>query len=70
MGQVDVLVPLAIGIMVLAALVVWERETPEPMILLRLFASRIFAVASRAASCARGPAPGLRLLISRVKLAG
>jgi predicted MFS family arabinose efflux permease len=45
-GQVDVLVPLAIGIMVLAALVVRERETPEPMIPLRLFANRIFAVAS------------------------
>jgi EmrB/QacA subfamily drug resistance transporter len=45
-GQVDVLVPLAIGIMVLAALVVREREAPEPMIPLRLFANRIFAVAS------------------------
>jgi MFS family permease len=32
--------------MVLAALVVRERETPEPMIPLRLFANRIFAVAS------------------------
>jgi EmrB/QacA subfamily drug resistance transporter len=42
----DVLVPLAIGLVLLAVLVVWEREVREPMIPLRLFAKRIFAVAS------------------------
>jgi EmrB/QacA subfamily drug resistance transporter len=45
-GRVDVLVPLAIGIVLLAGLVVREREVSEPMIPLRLFANRIFAVAS------------------------
>jgi hypothetical protein len=35
---------LAIGIVFLAGLIIWERETPEPMIPLRLFANRIFAV--------------------------
>jgi EmrB/QacA subfamily drug resistance transporter len=45
-AQIDVLVLLAIGIVLLAGLVVWERETPEPMIPLRLFANRIFAVGS------------------------
>lgn len=44
-GRVDVLVPLAIGIVLLAALVVWERERSDPMIPLRLFANRIFSVA-------------------------
>jgi Na+/melibiose symporter-like transporter len=33
-------------LVLLAALVVWEREAREPMIPLRLFANRIFAVAS------------------------
>ncbi|MFL5269757.1 MAG: MFS transporter, partial [Stellaceae bacterium] len=45
-ARVDVLLPLAIGLVLLAALVVWEREAREPMIPLRLFANRIFAVAS------------------------
>jgi EmrB/QacA subfamily drug resistance transporter len=43
-GQIDVLVPLVIGIVLLAGLVVWERESHEPMIPLRLFANRIFSV--------------------------
>jgi EmrB/QacA subfamily drug resistance transporter len=45
-ARVDVLLPLAIGLVLLAALVVWESEAREPMIPLRLFANRIFAVAS------------------------
>jgi hypothetical protein len=45
-ARADVLVPLAIGLVLLVGLVIWEREAREPMIPLRLFASRIFAVAS------------------------
>jgi len=44
-GRADVLALLAIGIVLLAALVVWERERSDPMIPLRLFANRIFSVA-------------------------
>src|SRR5438874_7411411 len=40
------LVPLMIGLVLLVGFVIWEREQPEPMIPLRLFANRIFAVAS------------------------
>ena len=42
----DVLAPLALGLVLLAALIVWEREARQPMLPLRLFANRIFAVAS------------------------
>ncbi len=45
-GRVDVFVPIAIGIVILGGLIVREREAPEPMIPLRLFANRIFAVGS------------------------
>jgi EmrB/QacA subfamily drug resistance transporter len=45
-ARVDVLVPLVVGIVLLAGLVVWEREAREPMIPLRLFANRIFSVGS------------------------
>jgi EmrB/QacA subfamily drug resistance transporter len=45
-GSVYVFVPIAIGIVVLGGLIVREREAPEPMIPLRLFANRIFAVSS------------------------
>ena len=38
--------PIAIGIVILGGLIVREREAPEPMIPLRLFANRIFAVGS------------------------
>jgi EmrB/QacA subfamily drug resistance transporter len=41
-----VLIPLGIGIVLLAALIAWEREVREPIIPLRLFANRIFTVAS------------------------
>jgi multidrug resistance protein len=42
----EVLVPLAIGAILLIALIVRESEAPEPIIPLRLFANRIFSVAS------------------------
>jgi EmrB/QacA subfamily drug resistance transporter len=45
-GRVDVFVPIAIGIVILGGLIVREREAPEPMIPLRLFANRIFVVGS------------------------
>jgi hypothetical protein len=45
-GRIDVLLPIAIGIMFLGGLIVREREATEPMIPLRLFANRIFAVGS------------------------
>jgi EmrB/QacA subfamily drug resistance transporter len=45
-GRSEVLVPLAIGIAFLAALIYRESEAPEPIIPLRLFANRIFAAAS------------------------
>ena len=45
-GRSEVLIPLAIGIAFLAALVVHEREAVEPIMPLRLFANRIFSVAS------------------------
>jgi EmrB/QacA subfamily drug resistance transporter len=44
--QLGVLAPLAIGFLFLVALVVREREAKSPMIPLRLFANRIFAVAN------------------------
>jgi EmrB/QacA subfamily drug resistance transporter len=42
----DVLLPVAIGIVFLGWLIVHERETRSPMIPLRLFLNRIFAVGS------------------------
>ena len=42
----EVLVPLAIGAILLIALIARESEAPEPIIPLRLFANRIFSVAS------------------------
>ncbi|HEY3911745.1 MAG TPA: MDR family MFS transporter [Stellaceae bacterium] len=48
-GRIDVLVPIAIGVVLLGILVVREREASEPMIPLRLFANRIFTVGSIAA---------------------
>jgi EmrB/QacA subfamily drug resistance transporter len=45
-GNSDVLVLLVIGIAFLAGLILWERQVREPIIPLRLFANRIFAVAS------------------------
>ena len=45
-GRSEVLVPLAIGVAFLAVLIYRESEAPEPIIPLRLFANRIFAVAS------------------------
>src|SRR5437763_14233241 len=45
-GRGEVLVPLAIGAVFLAALIYRESEAPEPVIPLRLFANRIFAVAN------------------------
>jgi EmrB/QacA subfamily drug resistance transporter len=45
-GRIDVFVPIAVGIVFLGVLIVREREAPEPMIPLRLFANRIFAVGS------------------------
>ena len=43
-GQLGVLLPIAIGLVFLAVLVVHEREARAPMIPLRLFLNRIFAV--------------------------
>jgi Major Facilitator Superfamily len=45
-SRIDVLVPLATGIVLTGGLVVWESEVRQPMIPLRLFANRIFSVAS------------------------
>lgn len=42
----DVLALLALGLAFLVGLIVWERQAREPIIPLRLFANRIFAVAS------------------------
>jgi EmrB/QacA subfamily drug resistance transporter len=44
--RLDVLLQLAVGTVLLAGLVVWERECREPMIPLRLFANPIFSVGS------------------------
>ena len=44
--RLDVLLPVAIGIVFLGWLIVHERETRSPMIPLRLFLNRIFAVGS------------------------
>ncbi|MFZ3234787.1 MAG: MDR family MFS transporter [Stellaceae bacterium] len=44
--RLDVLLPIVIGLVFSAFLIVHERETREPMIPLRLFTNRIFAVGS------------------------
>jgi EmrB/QacA subfamily drug resistance transporter len=41
-----VVLQLALGVLFLIALVIWEREARSPLIPLRLFGNRIFAVAS------------------------
>jgi EmrB/QacA subfamily drug resistance transporter len=43
-GDPRVFVPLAAGVVLLAAFVAWERKVPEPMMPLQLFAVRNFAV--------------------------
>jgi EmrB/QacA subfamily drug resistance transporter len=43
-GDPRVFVPILVGLCLLAAFVVWERRAPEPMIPLRFFAVRNFAV--------------------------
>jgi EmrB/QacA subfamily drug resistance transporter len=43
-ANIDVLLPLGIGIVFLAGLIVWESEASQPILPLRLFANRIFAV--------------------------
>jgi hypothetical protein len=45
-GAHGVLVLLGIGLACLGGLIMWEREARDPIIPLRLFANRIFAVAS------------------------
>ncbi len=45
-GRIDVLAPIAVGIVVLGGLIVREREAKQPMIPLRLFSNRIFAFGS------------------------
>lgn len=45
-GNAGVVVPLGIGVAVLAALIAWESEAREPILPLRLFANRIFTVAN------------------------
>jgi predicted MFS family arabinose efflux permease len=42
----QVWVPMVIGVVLIAILLAWEREARSPMIPLRLFGNRIFAVAS------------------------
>jgi EmrB/QacA subfamily drug resistance transporter len=42
----DVLAPLGVGIVFLTGLIAWEREARQPILPLRLFANRIFAVAN------------------------
>src|SRR5271168_561733 len=44
-GRSEVLLPIAVGIAFLAMLIYRESEAPDPIIPLRLFANRIFAVA-------------------------
>ncbi len=43
-GQLNILGPIAIGLVFAAALIVREREAREPLIPLRLFSNRVFAV--------------------------
>jgi EmrB/QacA subfamily drug resistance transporter len=43
-GDGRVLVPIVVGILLLAAFIAWERRSPQPMMPLHLFAVRNFAV--------------------------
>ena len=45
-ARIDVLAPIAVGIVILGGLIAREREAKEPMIPLRLFGNRIFAFGS------------------------
>ena len=45
-GRVQVLLPLGLGLLFLVGLIVWESEARDPIIPLRLFGNRIFAVAN------------------------
>ncbi len=45
-GSTEVLVALALGVLLLAAFLVWETVTPEPMVPLTLFRSRVFSSAA------------------------
>ena len=45
-GRADVILPIVVGLALLVALVIREREAREPMIPLRLFANRIFTAAT------------------------
>jgi EmrB/QacA subfamily drug resistance transporter len=45
-GDAQTLVSLAIGLLLLAGFVAWERRAPEPMLPLRLFRSGTFAAAN------------------------
>ena len=44
--DLGVLVPLGLGMLGLVGLIMWESETPQPILPLRLFGNRIFAVAN------------------------
>ena len=45
-GSTEVLVALALGVALLAAFLVWETVTPEPMVPLALFRSRVFSASA------------------------
>ncbi|HTU85368.1 MAG TPA: MFS transporter [Solirubrobacteraceae bacterium] len=42
-GSAEVIATLAVGALLVLAFVIWERRTPEPMLPMRLFASRPFS---------------------------
>ena len=42
-GSIEVIAALAVGALLVVAFVLWERRTPEPMLPMRLFASRPFS---------------------------
>jgi EmrB/QacA subfamily drug resistance transporter len=44
--SVETIASLGLGVLLLAAFVAWERSAPEPMLPVRLFASRAFTAAS------------------------
>ena len=45
-GSTEVLVALGLGVLLLAAFLVWETLVPEPMVPLSLFRSRVFSAAA------------------------
>jgi EmrB/QacA subfamily drug resistance transporter len=45
-GSTEVLVALAVGVLLLAAFLGWETVTPEPMVPLSLFRSRVFSASA------------------------